>query len=338
MMISKSSILENRLLQEIGSGKYPPGAAIPSRNALARKFSCSRTTVEQAVSSLVRSGIVVCRRGSGTRVLSKSPGAHRIVRLCVVAEPGIRTQGAFPLFSADVFGVPVEWIRSSAVCENLERMSVPGSAVIWMMPGEEQLFFMNFLREKGVPQLLYNRQYLNYDFVCTDALSGIREGLAWLLIEAGRDIAFVSRKASTDRPYLHPRIIAFYELCAELGAKLAPQDLFSREFADIPSGIREVGAALFGAERKSPRGIFVMSVDLAMPLVICSQNYGLTAGKDFRMLTFDEEAGLRNIPGIAMMRQQYNLFYPEILHWLSLRSSGSAEPFHSVVKTELMKG
>ena len=31
------------------------------------------------------------------------------------------------------------------------------------------------------------------------------------MIEAGRDIAFVSPRATTNKPYLHERIIAFYE-------------------------------------------------------------------------------------------------------------------------------
>lgn len=56
------------LLAEIRAGLHPVGERIPSENQLVATFGIGRPTVRQAVESLVRRGLLVRKRGSGTFV------------------------------------------------------------------------------------------------------------------------------------------------------------------------------------------------------------------------------------------------------------------------------
>jgi DNA-binding GntR family transcriptional regulator len=52
----------------IASGRYEPGARLPSESALAQMFGVHRLTARRALEELVREGVVVARKGSGTYV------------------------------------------------------------------------------------------------------------------------------------------------------------------------------------------------------------------------------------------------------------------------------
>jgi len=58
------------LKARIESQQYPPGELLPSDRDLARAFGVSNITIRRAMSLLVSQGLVVRRRGVGTRVLA----------------------------------------------------------------------------------------------------------------------------------------------------------------------------------------------------------------------------------------------------------------------------
>jgi len=60
--------LADILLAAIREGEYPPGSRVPSENSLAIRYGIGRPTARQATELLVRRGILVRRRGSGTFV------------------------------------------------------------------------------------------------------------------------------------------------------------------------------------------------------------------------------------------------------------------------------
>ena len=60
--------LAERLQAEIRAGLYQAGEKIPSETHLASEFGIGRPTVRQATDYLIRQGILVRRRGSGTFV------------------------------------------------------------------------------------------------------------------------------------------------------------------------------------------------------------------------------------------------------------------------------
>jgi GntR family transcriptional regulator len=55
----------------IASRKYPPGGIVPSEKQLAEEFGVSNITIRKAMALLVEDGLVIRRRGIGTRVISK---------------------------------------------------------------------------------------------------------------------------------------------------------------------------------------------------------------------------------------------------------------------------
>ena len=60
--------LAERIRQEVGAGVYQVHEKIPSENELATKYSIGRPTVRQATDLLVREGVLLRKRGSGTFV------------------------------------------------------------------------------------------------------------------------------------------------------------------------------------------------------------------------------------------------------------------------------
>lgn len=61
-----------QLRERIASGQWPVGTRIPAEPALVELLGVGRNTVREAVQSLVHSGLVERRQGSGTYVLSAS--------------------------------------------------------------------------------------------------------------------------------------------------------------------------------------------------------------------------------------------------------------------------
>lgn len=60
--------LELELLEKIRQGEWSPGTAIPTESEMCAAYGVSRTTVRQALTNLVRQGVVVRRAGKGSFV------------------------------------------------------------------------------------------------------------------------------------------------------------------------------------------------------------------------------------------------------------------------------
>lgn len=66
--IPKYERVKRRLLEEIQSGRRPPGAPFPSERELLQQFRVSRPTLVRSLQELVRDGYLVRQRGKGTFV------------------------------------------------------------------------------------------------------------------------------------------------------------------------------------------------------------------------------------------------------------------------------
>lgn len=331
-------MLQDMILSDLCSGRFKPGDPIPSRNQLCRKYKCSRNTVERAVSALKLKGCLVSNQGGATRVASSFQTSARPTELFIVSglfhehsERAIREM-FFPSLESKI---NVRSIRESDLLRNIDTVSHPGAALIWVTPSIESMWLMAHLERSSVPQLLINRIYKHYNYAGTDTAASIREGLSWLMIEAGRECALVSRKADLSMPYLSERQIAFYEAAAELGAKLAADRIHVRSFKDFPAELSETGSRLF-ASGKPPRGIVVLDSSLTVPLVTCGHMYGMTPGRDYFLLSYDFHPELVKYDGIAMMRQQNEKLYLESQRWLMDGYAEKRTPFHSAIRTELI--
>jgi len=59
----------------VDEGLYPPGSKLPNELELCRFLDVSRTTLREAISTLVAQGVLEIRRGKGTFVAEKLPDA-----------------------------------------------------------------------------------------------------------------------------------------------------------------------------------------------------------------------------------------------------------------------
>jgi GntR family transcriptional regulator len=65
--------LAELLEEEIVSGRWPPGARVPSENELCWRYGLSRTTIRQALGRLEQEGLVSREKGRGTFVSDAGP-------------------------------------------------------------------------------------------------------------------------------------------------------------------------------------------------------------------------------------------------------------------------
>ena len=113
--------------------------------------------------------------------------------------------------------------------------------------------------------------------------------------------------------------------------KCLPQD-DEGTLIEYTEEIAETGLHLFG-NKKRPQGIFILNIDLVLPLIAYGKSCGYSPGTDYKLLTFDYLNELSHIKNIAMMKQPDLLYEQEIVRWL--QSVHSNTPFHSSLKTDL---
>lgn len=336
-VLTKSSLIADYILGEIILGRLAPGARLPSRNQLAREFNCSRTSVERAMAFLAASGNITSSRGSGTFVaIPKKTKGIKELRIVSFVSPFLEVK-SFPfLFSDEGFpDLKIRWIKPNCIGENLEHLAAPEGAVVWIMPELSQLIFLKHLRARNVPQILINREFSGFDCITTDAAASISEGLEWLTA-SGRPVCLVAEEPKEWRPYQHGRLLAFFETAVKLQAKLLPESIHIAPYSTNTAAMSETGNFLWGRAHPIDYNIFIPDQELVPALLQQADKYGKKAGRDFQLLSFDTPAELNGMPGVAMLRQAYDLFSVELIRWIARGGTLKDEPFRVHIKTRLV--
>jgi GntR family transcriptional regulator len=73
--------IRRALREELEKGAFAPGDRMPTERELVERFGVSHMTVRHAIDGLVRDGLVVRRRGSGTFVVRTRPMSRSMQRL-----------------------------------------------------------------------------------------------------------------------------------------------------------------------------------------------------------------------------------------------------------------
>lgn len=202
--------LKNALIKLIEE-RYHPGDAIPTESELESAYNVSRVTVRQAVTALVKEGIVYKQQGRGTFV-QKQRIAHQLTGVTSWTNQ-IRQRGLEPQ-TRSLF---MERISPSLKLQQTMGIG-PEEQLIHIMrvryAGEEPMCIMvNYLLEKKVPDFLENEpqfeslyQYLDdkYGIVIHTAQETVQarkasdEVAAILQIAPGAPILYVSRLSYLD--------------------------------------------------------------------------------------------------------------------------------------------
>lgn len=324
-MFTKTHSVEQSLLQDILSGVYPPGTRIPSQAVLMHKYKVSRITVLRALHQLTVEGYLQGKRGSGTYV--KAVGKkHRDYPVTIVGMHG-EDYPFGDIFSG--FG-QVNWQSEADMAMHLDDFAHPRSAVIWLLPSPSSILMMDYLHRRGVRQLLINRNYGDYDCICSDTVPAITSGISsW-----GDDLhiapALISHVPDIRRPYLSDYVIGFYEACATLGLTLLPERNCCMKFSPAMTEFQEIGRRLFDCD-EPVRHIVVLNFELVLPTLLSASVRNLQCGKDFHLLTFEVSREWHDVSGIRSICHDYPSYRREVGAWLKSLNNRKAKRFQRLL-------
>jgi DNA-binding LacI/PurR family transcriptional regulator len=306
-----------------------------------KRYGCARGSIDTAIGDLARGGYVYSRQGKGTFVADKQDGkcAEKIYLVGHFTHGGNveRSWTSSPLASEIQRHAECYVFHSEEMKINLGKIINPSSAVIWIRPSYSDFMVMNYLENAGVPQLLVGRNFGSYDHVRTDAAAGIKQGLEWLVEEAGREMAYISETNNPDLPYIAERHIAFYESCVDLGVQLRREWLHIKPFNDMGAELNQIVDSLLSGSKK-PKAIFLSFIAAALPLVTLVESKGYKLGTDFKMLLFDQELWLKDRSGIGMIRQNWKAMDRLALEWALGKIKGDKQEYKMKVKPEFITG
>jgi DNA-binding GntR family transcriptional regulator len=120
-------VIAEDLMADITAQRFPVGSMLPTEIELCQRYDVSRHTVREALRQLRELGMVVMRRGSGTRVLSAQPEKTYVQSVSALSEL-LRYPGtSFELMQSDRISLGLdeaetlhqqlgaEWFRISGV-------------------------------------------------------------------------------------------------------------------------------------------------------------------------------------------------------------------------------
>jgi GntR family transcriptional regulator, histidine utilization repressor len=136
--------IKSFLTEQISSGAWKPGAAVPSETALMAQFGVSRMTVNRAVRELAAAGLVTRVQGSGTVVAH----LHRISSTLAIRDIHEEVQGRGHVHS----------IKLLVAAE--ERASVEVAAALGLRKGARVFHAELVHSENGVP-IQHEDRYVN---------------------------------------------------------------------------------------------------------------------------------------------------------------------------------
>lgn len=341
-MISKVDIIKEKILNDISSGRLRPGSALPSRHQFMRRFGCARGSIDAAVTELTQGGFLYSRQGAGTYVADKNK-SEGINQVFIIGD----FQSRLPLnvnnqsvssLAAEIQGhVNCYVYHRHDVNINLNKITVPGSAVIWIRPDYSELMIMEYLRNCNIPQLLIGRNFADFDNIRTDARAGIREGLEWLTANAGNEVFFITSENKPDLPFLAERQLAFYELAVELGIKLRPESIIKVAIDRSGSEISSVMDRLMSL-KSFPKAIFASVLAPAASMITLTDAKGYRLGKDYHILMFDDIPEYNNVPGIGMLKQRWDEMEKKVVEWIFEKKNKSKnKKFEITIKPEFIR-
>jgi DNA-binding FadR family transcriptional regulator len=76
----------DQLREQVASGEWPVGHRIPTEPQLVEALGVGRNTVREAVRALVHAGVLECRQGSGTYVISADEMTGAVTRRLAAAQ------------------------------------------------------------------------------------------------------------------------------------------------------------------------------------------------------------------------------------------------------------
>ena len=290
------------LRTDLGSGKYRPGARLPSEAELVRKFAVSRMTVVKAIQQLQQEGLVSRRPGSGTYASGKATEENRVFGLLIpdlgqteIFEPICRGMMRSP--SVKTHSLSWGHARSNAehkeeeaehLCNNYIEQGVAGVffAPLEFTPHHDEVNerILGNLNKARIPVVLLDRDYpmypgrSTYDVVSLDHHRAGYTVTAHLIQKGAKRIAFFARPHSAQT--VNQRIVGYREALFT-NALPVSKDLVI--WGD-PSDVEVVESVL----RTRPDAIMCANDDTAANLMKSMIGMGVRIPEDVRLAGIDD--------------------------------------------------
>lgn len=161
------------LLGDLTSGKLEPGAKLANENDLAERFEVSRSTIREAVGSLMDAGYLVRRHGSGTYVTS-TPRTRHPLETTVSYTAMIRASGH----------KPAERVVSQAV-----RTADEDARAVLGLADSESVFDVERVRFAGRRPVIYSRDRIPASLLGDHPDEALGSSLYVILARAGHPVA-----------------------------------------------------------------------------------------------------------------------------------------------------
>ena len=335
-MKTKTASVEQYLLGKINSGEFPPDSKIPSQFKLMQQFKCSRIIIQRALKNLIDAGFLQSSRGSGTFV---RPGPYgdtlrEIIIISEYAGPSNHYPFSGMLLNLNIPDIPVRWINQQFLSRNSERFFTPGQVVIWVLPAESQIMMMHQLRQRGIPQLLINRNYGEFNSISIDSWASIAEGLQTITRDGEKKVAVITPFPSETSPYLTDRLMAFYEGCFQHGITI-PAGWIVKHDADGTKELDKQLEELYGISG-FPRKIFLPHEKLLTGVILFASKHNLVLGKDYEILVFTQGNAVPPQAGLYMLHQPIELFRSGVEEFILRTAAGDKSPYQQKLKTQLL--
>jgi len=235
--------LRHLLITEIEVGRFLQGTKLPAERALAEIFGTSRTTVRQAIASLVEEGTLIRSPGKGTFVKGLRRESWSAVDPSLGSSVGTLQGTLAFVISEDIFKfVEVGYNRillgAQKTCQQngyrlLFHALTKDSPLVetgvagYMVVGGAPRRFLERLREMGTPlvlvDLLFEDRLASVGF---EYAAGMRQAVTYLHGLGHREIGFIGFPNSE-------KYVVFWQTLASLGLRYEPRWVTFLQFPDL---------------------------------------------------------------------------------------------------------
>lgn len=199
-----------QLLEDIRTGKYPPGSQLPTEKELAQAYGVSRITSKRALTELADAGLIERIRGRGSFVHARAQSAERAAPAQRSKRIGFIAQDVGHAFGMELlagveresgrlgFSLLLRMTRGSqeaemAAIEELLAQDVAG-LIVFPVNGERYNPALLRLYLSGMPVVLVDRYFRGLDIasVSSDNEAAAKKAVTYLIDSGHRAIAVLS--------------------------------------------------------------------------------------------------------------------------------------------------
>ena len=298
--------LSHILFERITAGEYPPGGLLPSEADLCRTYGISRSTVRQALGSLVASGLIRRTRGRGTFVATvprprqTTAARHNTIGLVISrlggTFTGIVLEGIHRVLTERNHALTIESAGVGDEEGAIRQLTRHGVAGVLLAPSALQPTRSAIFREvldSGMPLVFFDRYCRDVPapWVASDNFGGGRD-LGRHLVRLGH------HRLGYILPREHPttstedRLRGVRTALAE--ARLDPDSLQivrvgGQPFDPMGPAVRAAADALLNlATDERPTAILCGNDDIALDTLAALRQHGLAIPEDIAVTGFDD--------------------------------------------------